>query len=106
MGMFIVEGRHSLRGTLRVNGAKNSALKLMAAALLGQGRFIIDDVPQITDVFTMASVLEGLGVRTELRNNRLELLVSSLQGTVPEESAKSMRASVQVIGPLLAVWVG
>lgn len=102
MGMFIVEGRHSLRGTLRVNGAKNSALKLMAAALLGQGRFIIDDVPQITDVFTMASVLEGLGVRTELRNNRLELLVSSLQGTVPEESAKSMRASVQVIGPLLA----
>ncbi len=61
MGMFIVEGRHSLRGTLRVNGAKNSALKLMAAALLGQGRFIIDDVPQITDVFTMASVLEGLG---------------------------------------------
>lgn len=74
----------------------------MAAALLGQGKFTIDDVPQITDVFTMASVLEGLGVQTELSDNRLELLVSSLQGSVPEELAKSMRASVQVIGPLLA----
>ncbi len=102
MGMFIIEGKHSLRGTLRINGAKNSALKLMAAALLGQGKFIIDDVPQITDVFTMANVLEGLGVQTALRDNRLELLVSSLQGSVPEEAAKSMRASVQVMGPLLA----
>jgi UDP-N-acetylglucosamine 1-carboxyvinyltransferase len=102
MGMLIVEGKHSLRGTVRINGAKNSALKLMAAALLGSGEFLIEDVPDITDVRTMASVLAGLGVKIKRCDNRLELNVSSLHGRVPEEPARSMRASVQVMGPLLA----
>ena len=101
MGMLIVEGKHSLRGTVRINGAKNSALKLMAAALLGSGEFLIEDVPDITDVRTMASVLAGLGVKIKRCDNRLELNVSSLHGRVPEEPARSMRASVLVMGPLL-----
>ncbi len=102
MGVFVVEGKHSLHGTVRINGAKNSALKIMAAALLGQGKFVIDDVPLITDVSTMGRVLEALGVQVRLGRNRLELAVSALQGRVPKELAKSMRASIQVMGPLLA----
>jgi UDP-N-acetylglucosamine 1-carboxyvinyltransferase len=102
MSQFVIEGKQRLGGKLRINGAKNSALKLMVAALLGQGDFRIDDVPHITDVFTMCGVLEALGVRTHLEANQLHLHVSSLQGRAPKELAKSMRASVQVMGPLLA----
>lgn len=102
MSKFMVEGQQRLGGKLRINGAKNSALKLMVAALLGQGTFIIDDVPHIADVFTMCAVLEALGVPTKLDANQLQLQVSSLQGRAPKELAKSMRASVQVMGPLLA----
>lgn len=102
MGQFVIEGKRRLTGKLRISGAKNSALKLMVAALLGQGDFAIDDVPHITDVFTMCGVLEALGVQTHLEANQLRLRVSSLQGRAPKELAKSMRASVQVMGPLLA----
>ncbi|NMA61484.1 MAG: UDP-N-acetylglucosamine 1-carboxyvinyltransferase [Firmicutes bacterium] len=102
MGQFVIEGKRRLTGKIRINGAKNSALKLMVAALLGQGDFQIEDVPHITDVLTMCGVLEALGVRTHLEKNRLQLKVSSLQGRAPQELAKSMRASVQVMGPLLA----
>lgn len=102
MSKLVVEGGHRLKGAIRINGAKNSALKLMVGAMLGQGTFTISDVPAITDVRTMCGVLEALGVQTCLVDNELRLQVGVLQGRVPEELAKSMRASIQVMGPLLA----
>jgi len=102
MGAFLVEGARRLQGTVQVSGAKNSALKLMVAALLGHGAFGLDNVPRITDVYTMAGVLESLGARVNLDGHRLAIEVNSLQGHTPEHLVKSMRASVQVMGPLLA----
>ncbi|NLJ79479.1 MAG: UDP-N-acetylglucosamine 1-carboxyvinyltransferase [Firmicutes bacterium] len=102
MSKFTVEGKQRLSGLLKVNGAKNSALKLMAASLLGQGIFWIEDVPQIADVLTMCGVLRALGVEAELANNRLNLVVNSLQGRPPWDLVRSMRASIQIMGPLLA----
>ncbi|MHB8840758.1 MAG: UDP-N-acetylglucosamine 1-carboxyvinyltransferase, partial [Candidatus Aquicultor sp.] len=60
-GRFIVRGGNRLSGTVRVGGAKNSALKLMAAALLTEKQTVLTNVPLITDVKIMAAVLERLG---------------------------------------------
>lgn len=102
MGKFLIEGQQRLNGTLKVNGAKNSALKLMVAALLGQGEFTLENVPRIADVYTMAGVLEAVGVKIAFNAKRMKLEVSSLGGHTPADLVKSMRASVQVLGPLLA----
>jgi UDP-N-acetylglucosamine enolpyruvyl transferase len=69
MGAFVVEGQHRLQGTVRINGAKNSALKLMVAALLGQGVFNLENVPRITDVHTMAGVMDSTATSLCMDNN-------------------------------------
>ena len=102
MGKFLVEGQRSLSGKVSINGAKNSALKLMVATLLGHGKFTLENVPHITDVYTMVGVLEALGVYISFDSRLMHLDVSSLQGQTPQKLARSMRASVQVMGPLLS----
>ncbi|HHU60772.1 MAG: UDP-N-acetylglucosamine 1-carboxyvinyltransferase [Bacillota bacterium] len=102
MNCFQVEGGHHLEGKIRINGAKNSALKLMVASLLGNGKYVLSDVPHISDVYTMCEVLQALGAEVALQSNILELNVTSIHGRVPDDLAKSMRASIQVMGPLLA----
>jgi len=102
MAKLVIEGGHQLQGTIRVRGAKNSVLKLMAASLLGHGSFRISDVPAITDVRTMVGVLRSLGAEAVLQGNELFISVNGLQGRPPERLVQSMRASIQVMGPLLA----
>ena len=102
MQKLLIEGGYPLRGVIRVSGAKNAVLKLMAAALLGKGRFIIHDVPEIKDVFTMIGVLAALGVEARFENSTLTLQVNEIHGEAPTELVREMRASIQVMGPLLA----
>ena len=102
MQRILIEGGHPLSGTIRISGAKNSVLKVMAAALLGKGRFIISDVPEIKDVYTMIGVLEALGVKADLTKSVLTLDVDELDGNAPTDLVQEMRASIQVMGPLLA----
>jgi UDP-N-acetylglucosamine 1-carboxyvinyltransferase len=102
---LIVTGGRPLSGSVRINGAKNSALKLMAAALLTEGRTVVDDVPRITDCVTMAKVLEHLGaeVRWTEGDPTVELDTSTVSHTdVRYELVSQMRASIAVLGPLLA----
>jgi UDP-N-acetylglucosamine 1-carboxyvinyltransferase len=101
---YRVEGRTRLQGEVRISGAKNSALKLMAASLLIPGRVVLDRVPRITDVALMAQVLEHLGARVELSaGNRMIIDASGeLRDETPYELVAKMRASIQVLGPLLA----
>lgn len=102
MQKVLIEGGYPLRGVIRVSGAKNAVLKLMAAALLGKGRFVIHDVPEIKDVFTMIGVLEALGVEAHYADSTLTLDVDEIHGEPPTELVREMRASIQVMGPLLA----
>lgn len=102
MRELLIEGGHALTGSIRVSGAKNAVLKLMAAALLGQGEFVIRDVPAIKDVYIMLGVLQALGVGTELKDSVLRLNVTEINGDAPTELVQEMRASIQVMGPLLA----
>jgi UDP-N-acetylglucosamine 1-carboxyvinyltransferase len=103
MDRLIVTGGRRLSGTVRVNGAKNSALKLMAAALLAEGETVIENVPHIADCLTMAEVLEGLGVGLSWDGTTLTVNSEGAEGVeTPYELVSQMRASIVVLGPLLA----
>jgi len=100
-----VHGGGPLEGTVRLSGAKNSVLKLMAASLLGDGPVVLSAVPSITDVPVMAAVLEGLGVRVEhdvrAGTCRLEV-VDDREVRPPRDAVTRIRASVSCLGPLVA----
>jgi UDP-N-acetylglucosamine 1-carboxyvinyltransferase len=103
MRRYVVDGPVSLRGDVAISGAKNSTLKLMAAALLIPGEVILERIPRITDVELMARVLRRLGATVQLDDGRLTIDSSGeLQEETPYELVTQMRASIQVLGPLLA----
>ncbi|HEY6429235.1 MAG TPA: UDP-N-acetylglucosamine 1-carboxyvinyltransferase, partial [Acidimicrobiales bacterium] len=106
MERIVVEPNGPLSGTVRSGGAKNSALKLMVACLLAEGRTVLSNVPRIADVETMAEVLRAVGARVE-RLEDGDLAVTTppaheLVPVAPYELVERMRASVVVLGLLLA----
>ena len=103
MDRLLITGGHRLQGTVPVSGAKNSALKLMAASLLAQGRTVLTNVPRIADVFTMIDVLRHVGASVDFVGDVMEIDVpGQLHSEAPYELVHRMRASVNVLGPLLA----
>ncbi len=100
---LLVTGGRRLQGAVEIGGAKNSALKLMAAALLAPGRSVIRNVPDIADCRTMAEVLERLGAGVERSDHQVVIDASGSLGIeTPYELVRRMRASILVLGPLLA----
>jgi len=100
---FVIEGGYKLSGKVKVSGAKNSALVLMPAVLLNNGINKFENVPEVNDIFTMIKLLKHLGVSANFENNKLELDSSMITNQdAPYEHVKKMRASVYVLGPLLA----
>ncbi|MDD3777088.1 MAG: UDP-N-acetylglucosamine 1-carboxyvinyltransferase [Actinomycetota bacterium] len=105
MGKFVINGGKKLSGIVEVGGAKNSALKLMAAALLATGKTTLKKVPQIEDVNTMALVLRTLGAQVDFDQARGVMTIGpdSVDSVeAPYELVKKMRASILVAGPLLS----
>lgn len=103
---FVVQPNGPLHGTVPAGGAKNSVLKLMAACLLAEGEYTLSNVPDILDVEIMCEVLRALGASVS-RSRRDQLVVQSppadrLVPEAPYELVEKMRASVVVLGPLLA----
>lgn len=92
-----------LRGEVAIPGAKNSVLKLMAATLLADGAFVLDNVPDIADVGIMADLLAAIGVRTEFAGpGRLHMVNDgAITPVAPYELVERIRASINVLGPLL-----
>jgi UDP-N-acetylglucosamine 1-carboxyvinyltransferase len=103
---IVVRPNGPLAGTVRVGGAKNSALKLMVACLLTEGRTVLSNVPFIDDVSSMAEVLRAVGARVErLGNGDVAVTTPAppdLHPVAPYELVERMRASVVVLGLLLA----
>ncbi|QCE35167.1 UDP-N-acetylglucosamine 1-carboxyvinyltransferase [Acetobacteraceae bacterium] len=103
MDKFIIEGGQRLEGIIPISGAKNSALKLMAASLLVKDETIIlKNVPAIADVLLMARLLEHLGLRVKREGHVLEISGRADKINAPYDIVTKMRASVLVLGPLLA----
>ena len=103
MDRLLITGGARCTGTLRVAGAKNSALKLMAAALLAPGRTVLRNVPGIQDCRTMAEVLERLGAGVAWQGDSVTIDASDLTSVeAPYDLVRRMRASTAVLGSLLA----
>ncbi len=103
MDTLILERSGPLRGEVEVSGAKNAALPIMAACLLTEDESVIENVPQVTDVSTMAQILHVLGVGVSWDDRRLVVRPGRYNGwTAPYELVSLMRASICVLGPLLA----
>ncbi len=103
MDKFIITGGRSLSGSVKVSGSKNSSLALMPASILASGKSILKNTPELNDVFTMSKLLKHLGAEINFKDEVLEIDNSNLKEfTAPYEHVKKMRASVYVLGPLLA----
>jgi len=102
MDRIIIQGKKRLSGEVPIGGAKNAALPLMAATLLTEGWNTFTNVPALRDIRTAQVLLEHLGVETRNKDG-LQINASNLSGyEAPYELVKTMRASILVLGPLLA----
>ncbi len=103
MYKFIVKGGRRLSGEVSISGAKNASLALMPAALLAPGIFHIKNTPDLRDVATMSRLLETLGAKVTLDGKLQTIDTSGVKNfEAPYELVKKMRASIYVLGPLLA----
>ena len=98
-----IEGNHKLSGEITVKGAKNAVLKEMILPILCEGEYVLKNVPLIADVTYMQEVLDVLGIKSEFSNNNLSISSPSQIGIeAPYEIVQKMRASIIILGPLLA----
>ncbi len=107
MDKFVVRGGNPLLGTIKVSGAKNSALPCMAAAILTEDEVVLENIPQVRDIETERRLLESMGAQVELgygrAQHRTSIQCAVLSDPVAKyEIVKTMRASSLVLGPLIA----
>jgi len=107
MDKFVVRGRNPLLGTIKVSGAKNSALPCMAAAILTEDEIVLENIPQVRDIETERRLLTSMGAEVELgygrAQHRTRIKCGILSDPVAKyEIVKTMRASSLVLGPLIA----
>ncbi len=104
MDKLLISGGVPLRGEIRISGAKNSALPILAATLLADGPVTISNIPHLHDITTMIELLGCMGVNVVLNEKmQIEVDASTIHTCVaPYELVKTMRASILVLGPLLA----
>ena len=107
MDKFVVRGGNPLLGTIKVSGAKNSALPCMAAAILTEDEVVLENIPQVRDIETERRLLAAMGAEVDLgygrAQHRTSIRCASLSDPVAKyEIVKTMRASSLVLGPLIA----
>ncbi len=103
MDKFIIKGGKKLSGTVKIGGAKNASLALMPATLLASGKYELHNTPDLRDVTTMSKLLQMMGVTVERKNKTLILNTFRVNKfEAPYEQVKKMRASIYVLGPLIA----
>ncbi len=103
MDRFIIRGGNPLAGVIHVSGAKNAILPVMAASLLAPGKSVLSNVPNLIDLKTMAHLLRVIGARVDLADGKMQIDSTDVcYCEAPYELVSKMRASIYVMGPLLA----
>jgi UDP-N-acetylglucosamine 1-carboxyvinyltransferase len=102
MDKIRIHGGHRLQGTLRIGGSKNSALPILAATLLTRDTCTIHNVPDLSDIHYMLQILSHLGAAVERASGTVTVQAEAVGSTAPYDIVRKMRASVCVLGPLLA----
>jgi UDP-N-acetylglucosamine 1-carboxyvinyltransferase len=103
MDKLRIEGGRPLKGSIPISGAKNAALPILAASLLAEKPLLVSNVPHLQDVSTTLRLLQRMGVRSEREGDLVSLDASAVDSPeAPYELVRTMRASILVLGPLLA----
>jgi len=103
MEKILIQGGKRLIGEVEINGAKNSVLSILAATLLTDKECVIDNIPQLKDIDTMCEILNSLNVETEKFENSVKVKpLHKKKHIAPYDLVKKMRASICVLGPLIA----
>ncbi|MBS0155765.1 MAG: UDP-N-acetylglucosamine 1-carboxyvinyltransferase [Nitrospira sp.] len=103
MDEILINGGNRLVGEVRISGAKNSALPILASTILSGGECVITNLPRVVDVLTMGKLLGILGAKVSHEGNRAVIQADMIASTeAPYDLVKTMRASVLVLGPLVA----
>lgn len=103
MEKLVIEGGKPLSGTVRIHGAKNAALPILAASLLAEGATVIDNVPKLLDIEVMLRILTALGCKAVHYGDSVTLDTSGVSSShIPRELMTQMRSSIFLMGPLLA----
>lgn len=103
MDKLRISGGHPLHGDITISGAKNAALPILCASLLSSDAILLENVPGLRDIDTTLKLLDILGVRQSRNGSQLELQADNISSPeAPYELVKTMRASILVLGPLLA----
>jgi UDP-N-acetylglucosamine 1-carboxyvinyltransferase len=98
-----IEGNNKLSGSIKIDGAKNSALPIIASTLLSKNSIHITNVPNVADIKTLLKLLENLGATYSLNNDKITINTTTVKNTkATYDIVKTMRASILVLGPLLA----
>ena len=103
MSAYIIEGGHPLDGSVRIHGAKNSVLPILAACLLAPGECVIHNCPELSDVAASLDILRHLGCRAERQGDAVVVDASAPTGwDVPDALMREMRSSAIFLGAILA----
>ncbi|WP_115990763.1 UDP-N-acetylglucosamine 1-carboxyvinyltransferase [Cohnella lupini] len=103
MDNLVIEGGHPLSGTIRIHGAKNAALPILAASLLAEGTVTIRNVPRLLDIEVMLDILRDLGCKARHQDTVVTVETAiATSSHIPETLMRKMRSSVFLMGPLLA----
>jgi UDP-N-acetylglucosamine 1-carboxyvinyltransferase len=102
MDKLLVHGGAKLRGTVAISGSKNSALPILAATLLTPEKCIIHRVPDLSDIRYMIAILRQLGAEVTYQHGTVTVQAKNIQAEAPYDLVRKMRASICVLGPLLA----
>src|SRR3954470_8525692 len=101
MDKIRIHGGHSLSGSIRISGSKNSALPILAATLLTKEECILRRVPDLSDTNYMVQILTHLGAHVERASGTVSVTAEKVHAIAPYDVVRRMRASVCVLGPLL-----
>lgn len=100
---ILIKGKKQLSGSVKISGAKNAALPELAASILAGGDLEFSDVPQVEDIKVMFTALQNLGAAGEFVDNRIKIALPEIRSNlVPREIVETSRASILILGPLLA----
>ena len=105
MDQIVIQGGTPLRGEVRTSGAKNAALPILASTILGGGECVLSNMPRVVDVLTMGKLLGMLGIAVRHEGDHTVVQARTVDFTeAPYDLVRTMRASVLVLGPLVARW--
>ncbi|HCX73685.1 MAG TPA: UDP-N-acetylglucosamine 1-carboxyvinyltransferase, partial [Candidatus Cloacimonas sp.] len=103
MDKFVVNGQNKLSGTVQISGAKNAVLPIMTATLLTSGKSVLHNVPHLNDIKMMAYLLRVIGAKVDMEADTMSIDSTHCSYfEAPYELVSKMRASIYVLGPLLA----